>query len=263
MTRAGLVAVVCGGLMMALACGSPAGAGGAVRAPAGSTWQYQLQGPVDTSVDAATYDVDLFGTSAQTVAALHADGRQVVCYVNAGAVEDWRPDAGALPAEVRGQELEDWPDEYWLDVRRTDVLEPWLAARFDLCKQKGFDAVEPDNVDGYTHPTGFPLGEGDQLAFNLMLARLAHERGLAVGLKNDLDQVDDLVGDFDFAVNEQCAQYRECDALAPFVAAGKPVYHVEYDLPLASFCPPPPGFRSIRKNIVLDAPVETCPAQAP
>jgi hypothetical protein len=86
---------------------------------------------------------------------------------------------------------------------------------------------------------------------------------MTVGLKNDLDQVDDLVGDFDFAVNEECARFRECDALAPFVAEGKPVLHVEYQFPLDRFCPPPPGFRSIRKAVVLDAPVETCPAAVP
>jgi hypothetical protein len=44
---------------------------------------------------------------------------------------------------------------------------------------------------------------------------------MAVGLKNDLDQIPDLVGDFDFAVNEQCAQSGECADLKPFVAADR------------------------------------------
>ena len=56
-----------------------------------------------------------------------------------------------------GKELDGWPGERWLDVRRWDVLEPILAARFDVCRQKGFDAVEPDNVDGYANESGFPL----------------------------------------------------------------------------------------------------------
>ena len=260
MRRSALIALVCAGLLLSLACGSPAGAGGNDGSARSAPWQYQLQGPVDTSVDAGTYDIDMFTTSPETVAALHADGREVICYINAGAVEDGRPDADQLPTDVRGSELEDWPGEFWLDVRRVDVLEPWLAARFDQCREKGFDGVEPDNVDGYTHPTGFPLTEDDQLAFNRMVARLAHDRGLTVGLKNDLDQVDDLVDSFDFAVNEQCAQYRECGVLEPFVEQGKPVFHVEYELPLDRFCPSPDGFRSIRKAIVLDAPVEPCPA---
>jgi hypothetical protein len=243
-------------LVVLAACSVPAADG---DTPAEDTWQYQLRGTVDTSVVAGTFDVDLFDTPAATVADLHSRGRKVICYVNAGALEQWRPDSGDVPAEVRGQELEDWPGEYWLDVRRLDVLEPFLAARFDLCRSKGFDAVEADNVDGYTQESGFPLTAADQLAFNRMLAGLARERGLTIGLKNDLDQVPDLVDSFDFAVNEQCAQYDECDALEPFVAAGKPVYHVEYELPLDRFCPPPPGFRSIRKPINLGAEVTPCP----
>jgi len=75
-------------------------------------------------------------------------------------------------------------------------------------------------------------------------------------LKNDLDQVDDLVDEFDFAVDESCVQYRECAALQPFTAQGKPVLHVEYGLSTAEFCPvtAPLGFRSIRKPVALTAP---------
>jgi len=226
------------------------------------TWQYQLEGRIDTSVAAGIFDVDLFETPPSVVDELHRAGRTVICYVNAGAVEDGRPDTNAIPAQVRGTELDDWPGEYWLDIRRTDVLEPFLAARFDLCKAKGFDGVEPDNVDGYTQKSSFPLTAGDQLTFNRMLARLAHVRGLTVGLKNDLDQVDDLVSDFDFAVNESCAEFDECDVLTAFVAQGKPVLHVEYDLDLDDFCSvtSPLRFRSIRKPLDLTAEVEPCPA---
>ena len=53
--------------------------------------------------------------------------------------------------------------------------------------------------------------------------------GLAVGLKNDLAQIPQLVDDFDFAVNEQCFEFSECEELAPFIAANKPVLHAEYD----------------------------------
>ena len=256
--RRAAVAVMCLALLACSPAGSANGEGAEVET-GNATWQYQLQGRVDTATDAGTFDVDLFDTPASTVAELHAARRTVICYVNAGAVEDWRPDAAAVPAELRGRELDDWRGEHWVDVRRLDVLEPFLAARFDLCRQKGFDGVEADNVDGYTQDTGFPLSADDQLAFNRMVARLAHERDLTVGLKNDLGQVEDLVEDFDFAVNEQCAQYRECDALDPFVARGKPVYHVEYELPVADFCPSPPGFRSIRKPITLPAQVQACP----
>jgi hypothetical protein len=256
--RTGLVALVCGGLLLALACGAPPGARGVT--PPGDTWQYQLQGPVDTSVEAGTYDVDLFGTSAQTVATLHAAHREVICYVNAGAVEAWRPDADALPAEVRGAELEDWPDEFWLDVRRLDVLEPWLAARFDQCRAKGFDGVEPDNVDAYANDSGFPLSADDQLAFNRFVAAAAHARGLSVGLKNDLDQAAALEPRFDWALDEQCFQYDECEALRPFAAAGKAVFVAEYELEPSVFCDAAraAGYQAIRKHLDLDAWRQAC-----
>jgi hypothetical protein len=49
------------------------------------------------------------------------------------------------------------------------------------------------------------------------LANTAHANGLAIGLKNDLNQVAALQPLFDFAVNEQCVQYSECDMLDPFL----------------------------------------------
>lgn len=153
-----------------------------------------------------------------------------------------------------------WEGERWLDIRRTDVLEPLMAERLDMCRDKGFDAVEPDNMDGYRNRTGFPLTAGDQLRYNRLIARLAHERGMAVGLKNDLDQIPELVGDFDFAVNEQCAQYGECERLTPFVEAGKAVFHAEYELPAARFCADSRrlGLSSLLKRWSLDAWRRTC-----
>ena len=34
--------------------------------------------------------------------------------------------------------------------------------------------------------------------------------------------------DFDWALNEECVQYQECDQLTPFIEAGKAVFGVEY-----------------------------------
>ena len=229
----------------------------------GLTWQWQLSGTVDTSVNAQVYDIDGGETSAAVVATLHAADRKVICYVNAGAYESFRTDAKRYPATIIGQS-NSWPGERWLDVRQLNVLRPILADRFKACAQKGFDGIEADNVDGYHNDTGFPLTAADQLAFNRMLAGLAHAAGLAIGLKNDLDQIPQLVQDFDFAVNEQCAEYSECDTLKPFIAAGKAVFHVEYNLPLTEFCRETSalGLSSMRKNLSLDAPRWPCPAAA-
>lgn len=239
---------------------APAVAGTWWRPRAGLTWQWQLSGKLDRSVDAQVYDIDGQDSSAADVAALKAAGRRVICYVNAGAYEDWRPDAKRFPKAVLGKELDGWPGERWLDIRQWGRLEPILAARFDTCRAKGFDAVEPDNVDGYANRSGFALTAADQLTFNRRLADLAHRRGLAIGLKNDVEQAAELEPHFDFAVNEECAQYDECDKLTVFVAAGKPVFHVEYEQESGGFCPESRrlGFSSLRKKPELDAWRETC-----
>ncbi|MNS54794.1 hypothetical protein D3C72_876080 [compost metagenome] len=98
----------------------------------------------------------------------------------------------------------------------------------DLAVSKGCDAVDPDNVDGYTNSTGLPLTAETQLDYNRFLAAEAHARGLAVGLKNDIAQVDVLAAEFDFAINEQCFKYKECGVYTAFTGQGKPVFQIEY-----------------------------------
>lgn len=224
----------------------------------GVAWQWQLAGKLDLSVDVPVYDID-WQTPPSVVDTLHQRGRHAICYVSVGTWESFRPDAGAFPDQVRGKPLAGWPDERWLDVRRIDLLEGPLLERLDQCQQAGFDAVEPDNVDAYANDSGFDLSAADQLRFNRWIASEVQARGMSVGLKNDLRQVADLVDDFDFAVNEQCVEYNECQALRPFLNAGKAVLHAEYNVSLERMCADAPaGFSSIRKNLKLDAHREAC-----
>jgi hypothetical protein len=229
--------------------------------PTTAAWQWQLQGKIDLSVDAGVYEVDGFEVPAKTVAALHRKGRRAVCYLDVGSWENYRPDAGRFPKQVLGRAYEGYPDERWLDVRRIDLLAPILRSRFDICKRKGFDAVEPDNIAGYENKTGFPLTAGDQLRFDRWVAREVHRRGMAVALKNDPAQVGPLVGRFDFAVVEECFAYDECAQFSPFVAAGKAVFVAEYSEPLAAICDQAQQLRFsvIRKDYDLFArPWEPC-----
>jgi hypothetical protein len=221
----------------------------------GTSWQWQLTGAVNLDVRADVYDIDLFDTDRSTVAALHAQGRRAICYMNAGAWEPGRPDSGQYPAGVLGNTVSGWPAERWLDVGNLAVLRPLIGGRLDLCRAKGFDAVEFDNVDGYQNNSGFPISAQDQLNFNRTLANEAHARGLGAALKNDGDQAAALVGSFDFAINEQCFEYSECNQLAPFTAAGKAVLHVEYNLDPSQFCSQARSlaFSSMRKNLNLDS----------
>jgi hypothetical protein len=239
---------------------APSSSRGRWRPVRGLTWQWQLTGTIDTSLPVNVYDVDAVTTPASTVAALQAAGKHVICYVNVGATEDFRADAASFPGTVVGSGLEGWPGEHWLDIRQWSTLRPIIAARFQMCRSKGFDGVEPDNVDGYSNHSGFPLTAADQLTYNRRIADLAHSLGLAVGLKNDVEQATTLQPSFDFAVNEECVHYDECDTLKPFTTAGKPVFHVEYDLNPAEFCAKTKalGFSSMKKKESLDAWREPC-----
>jgi len=220
-----------------------------------TTWQWQLSGTINTSFDVAMYDIDLFDSPQATITELLDAGRVVICYFSAGSWEEWRPDADSYPPEVLGNPLDGWPDERWVDIRRLDVLGPILEARMDLALSKGCIGLEPDNVDAYANASGFPLTANDQLVFNRFLATEAHTRGLSVGLKNDLDQIPDLVGDFDWALNEQCYEFAECDTLQPFIDADKAVFGVEYSGDENVFCPyfNALGYSWLKKNIELDA----------
>ena len=227
----------------------------------GLSWQVQFSGRLDLSVAADVFELDGLDTTAATVAALRTASKRTVCYIAAGSWERWCGDAKRFPAAVLGRPLEGWPDERWLDIRRLDVLLPLLRARIADCAGKGFDGVEFDNVDGYTNHTGFPLRAADQLRSNRALAAEAHRRGLAVGLKNDLDRVRQLVSAFDWAINEQCFAYDECAKLLPFVAAGKPVVVIEYATATGIFCPAATerGFAAMRKRVALNAWRQACP----
>lgn len=186
-------------------------------------------------------------------------GKRTICYLSAGTLETWRPDAGRFPEEVVGKAMEEWDEELWLDVRRPDVLLPIMATRMDECAEKGFDAVEPDNVDGYGNDTGYPLLAEDQRRHNRTVAQLAHERGLAVALKNDVDQIAELDPDFAFAINEECFAYDECEAYEPFTTAGKVVFDVESE-DVRDSCERAQelGITSMRKHMDLGAGRQDC-----
>ncbi|NTU57268.1 MAG: endo alpha-1,4 polygalactosaminidase [Anaerolineales bacterium] len=234
------------------------------RPTAGLSWQWQIGNlDIDTSIEAEVYDVDLY-VDQSVIDELHAKGRKVICYISVGSFEDWRPDKDQFPTEVLGKDYEGWAGEKWLDIRRLDLLAPIMLARLDLCKAKGFDAVEPDNMEIYNNDTGFPLTYADQLKYALWLAEEAHKRGLAIGQKNSSDLVTELVGIYDFAITEDYFYYNEAESMLPYIKANKPVFAAEYtDLPgnFAEFCELSKqlNFSLILKKRGLDAWIQTCP----
>ena len=192
------------------------------------------------------YDIDGEVNPKATVDALHAMGKKVICYVDAGVYETYRTDANkfkAITPRIWGAKDGDWAGSFWLDIRRVNELAPIMQARFQMCKDKGFDAIEPDEITAWSNKSGFPLTYNDQIVYNRAVASWAHAIGMSIGLKGDIEQAHDLVGDFDWTLNEECYQYNECTTVANqgpgadglnwpglqlFAQAGKAVWIAEY-----------------------------------
>jgi hypothetical protein len=230
----------------------------------GTTWQWQLSGALEISDQYEVIDIDLFDHDALVIEELHSRGLKVICYISVGSWEDWRPDRDHFPESVIGKKYQGWPGERWLDIRRIDLLAPVIEARFDLCQSKGFDGVEPDNMDGYSNNTGFDISFEDQLAFNTWLADEAHARGLSIGMKNIPEQARLLVDHFDWALTESCIAEGWCAQLLPFFEAGKVVFAAEYieeGMTLEDICSQgiDKSLIVILKNRELDAYRGACP----
>lgn len=261
--------------------GAGASASAAIwRPPVQSRWQYQLQGNQafastgginvnicevpqtgGACVRPTVFDIDLYvdaeiagnNTTLNTagVNAIHAKGAKAICYIDAGSIEEFRPDYQQFVDwhKSHGNSLlgnpfsEEFPNERWANINndkgQRDFLLKMMEPRVDKCVQAGFDGVEFDVVHAHEEGkevTGWDISPATQLIYNKALAEIAHRKGLSVALKNDLSQIDDLVSVFDYAVNEECFQYKECGDLSAFVSAGKPVFQVEYKTSPSSFC---------------------------
>jgi endo-alpha-1,4-polygalactosaminidase (GH114 family) len=212
------------------------------------------------------FDIDLYQdgrisgndhtVNVAAVRAIHRRGARAVCYVSAGTAERFRPDYGRYVRYDRrighrliGRPFSDrFSNEYWLNINngrgQRDFILRLLRARTAKCADAGFDGVEYDVVDAYAQGkrvTGWHIEARTQLRFNRALARIAHDHGLAAGLKNDLGQVPRLEPHFDFAINEQCFQYAECTnnpspGYRAFTRADKAVFQVEYRIAPKRFC---------------------------
>ncbi|PIL22144.1 hypothetical protein P775_00655 [Puniceibacterium antarcticum] len=162
-----------------------------------------------------------------------APGLFNICYVNGyqtqpGAI--WP--AGLLVPGPDGAPLADpnWPDEYIFDLssaeHRPKILQLVLPM-LQTCADKGFVAVEFDNLDSYTRSNGH-MSLDDSVAFAKLLVNAAHDMGLAAGQKNtsELGQRGrDEIG-FDFAVVEECYRWDECAAYTEVY--GDQVVGIEY-----------------------------------
>lgn len=123
---------------------------------AGVSWQIVLQQPIklDTTSkaiiepDVDVYDLDLYEGDVETFKALQDKGKRVICYFSAGSYENYRGDKDDFDDADLGKQLDGWPDERWLNLSSSSVRDI-MKKRIKMAADKGCDAIDPDNVDGY------------------------------------------------------------------------------------------------------------------
>jgi hypothetical protein len=176
------------------------------------------------------------------------DDAYAICYVNAFQTQDDeddvdRPDErSAWPADLVLLELGDdpnWGGEYLVDIstpERRMTAAAWLEPMIATCADKGFEAVELDNLDSWTRfrdtpmDTRVPFDEDDAIAYAELLADLGHAHGLAVAQKNTVELPADVARErigFDFAVAEECGHWDECQGYVDVY--GDHVIAIEYE----------------------------------
>lgn len=120
----------------------------------GASWQIVLYGAIDLSdpaslePDVDIYDLDLYENDAEVFSQLQSMGKKIICYFSGGSYEDWRPDAGDFKSDDLGAPLDGWEGENWIDLNSENVRKI-MTKRIELAAEKGCDAIDPDNVDGY------------------------------------------------------------------------------------------------------------------
>ncbi|WP_344656012.1 endo alpha-1,4 polygalactosaminidase [Catenulispora subtropica] len=203
---------------------------GQVRAlPTGVKWDYQIGGAYTPPPGVGIVSRDRSATPAA--------GLYNICYLNAfqaqpDATDWWKADHPELllktasGAPVIDQNWNEQLLDVSTDAKRTAIAKivgEWI----DGCAAKGFQAVEPDNLDSYSRSQGLLTADQD-VALATQLATLAHAKGLAIAQKNTAEFLPRArqIG-FDFAVSEQCGDYDECGKYAD-AYAGR-VVDVEYD----------------------------------
>lgn len=90
-----------------------------------TTWQVQYDGDyLDESYVADVYDIDGFNATSALITDLHNKYHHVICYIDAGSIENYRPDYAQFPAFVQGNVLDGWAEEKWLDIRQLSIVRP-------------------------------------------------------------------------------------------------------------------------------------------
>ncbi|KAF9255510.1 glycoside hydrolase family 114 protein [Marasmius fiardii PR-910] len=205
--------------------------------PANGKFDYQIGGAYTPDADVKVVTRDRTESPAQ--------GKYNICYVNAFQTQ---PDEGSFWKTPERDHLllrnssggyfidPEWPDEIMLDTSTDEnrqqiamIINGWVSD----CKQKGFNAIEADNLDTFSRSKEL-LTADNNLALAKLLTAYAHSIDMAFGQKNagDIAARAKSEAGFDFAVVEQCQEFEECDTYTSVY--GNQMLEIEYyntDLP--------------------------------
>lgn len=197
----------------------------------GDTFEWRLDSIGLNEVNQYTcniIDIDAFSATKELIDAFHARGIKVIAYISVGTIESYRPDSNLLPPEIIGNIYPSWPDERFLNIREIEKIKPFITSRFDMIKEKGFDGIEPDNMDGYGEINGFELTLEDTRIFSEWMIEEAHKRGLSIGQKNTEELVPFLYKKFDWALTEDIFNSNTQNDYTQYISINKPVFCAEY-----------------------------------
>lgn len=205
---------------------------GSTVIPKGSTILVQETDTPSLTTGAKYVDFDMDEITPSLVSQAHAKGLKIGAYFSVGTLEDWRSDFSAMKA-INGTShpMSDWDGEYWVtgSSMSNASFVKLMYNRIDKMKSMGVDFIDPDNTDGYDNSDADgTVSLNQDKVYWTTLANYAHSKGMGFGIKNSLDLLPSVQGIADFAVNEECGQYSECDAYKPMLAAGKAVVSLEY-----------------------------------
>lgn len=197
------------------------------------TWEWILQNPPATPPQVTYYDIDGFDVSAAYVAAAKARGDKVICYLSIGTAENFRPDYAqfAAIAGVLGNSYPGFSDERFLNVRNYTAFISIMDARLRMCRDKGFDYVEFDNMDTFGESAGvlgFSITQADMVAYVTELVNRTRGYGMQALQKNTPTLAATLQPIFGGIVMEGCVRENFCNSASVYVNAGKPALNAEY-----------------------------------
>jgi hypothetical protein len=219
-------------------------------------------------------EIDGFESTKEQVDAIKAQGTKAICYISAGTAEDFRPDFAEfkkIPNTI-GNAYPNFEGDYFINTNHWRDFFPVMKKRIQMCKDKGFDYVDFDVIDSYDvdpEEMGFRLSQETQTDYITALTKAAHESELKTVQKNATELAAKLEPHFDALLTEECVRLDFCGDAEPYVAAGKPVFNVEYpeswkDKPFSreSVCDvsDKTKVRTILSTLALDGPAtDACP----